>query len=375
MQVFGPNELLADVIRKDLCIGCGACTEICPYFKNYRGRTSMLFSCTNKQGRCYAYCPKAEVDLDELSGLLFGKPYAGNPLGEYRNVRISKAGSGMSTGKFQSGGTVSALITYALREGMIDAAVLTDQDGLIPVSKLVTKPEDVVQFASSKYTAAPTVSALHRAQEQGYRRVCVVGTPCQLTAVAKIRTNPLQKEDFQDPVGLAIGLFCTWALDTRNLLQFLSERVDIHKIQKMDIPPPPAEILIVTLDDGEIEIPLTKIRELIPNSCSICPDMTAEWADLSAGVLEGKPGWNTLIIRTPKGEELVAKAEKAGFLVTADMPEENLEHLAMAAGNKKRRAVQRAVQEGLLNTVGDGRHAAFRMNDSTYRRLHTIEGG
>jgi coenzyme F420 hydrogenase subunit beta len=365
---------VADVLQKDLCIGCGACTELCPYFKNYKGRTSMLFSCTNKQGRCYAHCPKAEVDLDELSGFIFGKPYAGNPLGEYRKVLISKAGPNMSSGKFQSGGTVSALITYALREGMIDAAVLTDQKGLIPVPQLVSKPEDVVHFASSKYMSAPTVSALHQAQEQGYQRVGVVGTPCQLTAIAKIRTNPLRKEDFQDPVGLTIGLFCTWALDTRNLLQFLSERVDIHKIEKMDIPPPPAEILIVTLDDGEIEIPLSEIRELIPNSCSICPDMTAEWADLSAGVLEGKPGWNTLIIRTPKGEELVAKAEKAGFLITGEMRKENLEHLSMAAGNKKSRAIQRAVQEGLLNTSGNVGRAAFRMNDSTYQRLHTMQG-
>jgi coenzyme F420 hydrogenase subunit beta len=220
--------------------------------------------------------------------------------------------------------------------------------------------------------AAPTVSVVHRAQKEGYQRVGVVATPCQLTAIAKIRTNPLQKEDFRDPIGLTIGLFCTWALDTRDLLQFLSAKVDVNKIEKMDIPPPPAEILIVTTADGDLEIPLSEIREQIPNSCSICPDMTAEWADVSAGVLEGNPGWNTLIIRTQKGEELVAKAEKAGFLVTGDMPKENFEHLSMAAGNKKRRAFQQAVQKDLVNTGGDGRRAAFRVNDSTYQKLHTI---
>ena len=67
MRVFGPNELLEDVQKKNLCIGCGACVDLCPYFRNHRGKTAMLFPCTLSEGRCYAGCPRAEVDLDELS--------------------------------------------------------------------------------------------------------------------------------------------------------------------------------------------------------------------------------------------------------------------------------------------------------------------
>ena len=63
MQLFGSNELIEDVHKRNLCIGCGACVDLCPYFKNYKGKTSQLFPCTLEQGRCYAYCPKAEVDI------------------------------------------------------------------------------------------------------------------------------------------------------------------------------------------------------------------------------------------------------------------------------------------------------------------------
>ncbi len=373
MQVFGPNELLADVLKKDLCIGCGACTEICPYFKSYKGRTSMLFSCTRQEGRCHAHCPKAEVDLDELSSFMFGKAYEGSPLGSYQSVVISKAGPEMIPGNFQSGGTVSALMTHALMERQIDAAVLTDWKGLIPVPELITEPGDVTRFASSKYVTAPTVSMFNKSKQLGYKRVGIVGTPCQLTAIAKIRTNPLDREDFEDTAGLTVGLFCTWTLDARDLLKYLSARIDVEKIKKLDIPPPPAEVLTVTTVDDEIELPLSEIRPMIPRACSVCPDMTAEWADVSVGGLEGSPGWNTLIIRTQKGAELISKAEASGFLVTDKMPKESFEHLSMAAGNKKARAFRQAMEDGCLNNKDDG-HAALRVSPTILKEMN-IESG
>jgi coenzyme F420 hydrogenase subunit beta len=57
MPVFGPRELIEDVFKKNLCIGCGACVELCPYFKNYKGQTAMLYPCTLSRGRCFAFCP------------------------------------------------------------------------------------------------------------------------------------------------------------------------------------------------------------------------------------------------------------------------------------------------------------------------------
>jgi coenzyme F420-reducing hydrogenase beta subunit len=41
--------------------------------------------------------------------------------------------------------------------------------------------------------------------------------------------------------------------------------------------------------------------------------MTAEFSDLSVGAVEGIPGWNTVIVRTAKGQELLEGARKAGM--------------------------------------------------------------
>ena len=275
----------------------------------------------------------------------------------------------MITGKFQAGGTVSALMILALQTGMIDSAVLTDRDGLIPVPRLVTQPEEVVTCSTSKYMAAPTISVLNKSAGEGYERIGVVGTPCQVTAVAQMRTNPLGREDFKDPVSLVVGLFCTWAVDTRALISFLSERVDISKIKWMDIPPPPAEVFIVETEDGKVEFPLDEIRTLVPASCNFCPDMTSEWADISVGVLEGRPEWNTLIIRTEKGRELVEKARQEGYLVIEEMPQENLEHLIWAAGNKKKRALIQAKDEGMVNATEDGKRSILRINAQILEKI------
>ncbi len=182
-----------------------------------------------------------------------------------------------------------------------------------------------------------------------------------MTAVAKWRTNPLAREDFADRVSLTIGLFCNWSLDQRLLHSFLAERMDTSRIKGMDIPPPPANVLVVDLGDERVEIPLDEIRPFIPETCGLCPDMTSEWADLSVGMFEGRPGWNTLLVRSQKGIALVAGAVEAGLLITEPMPEINLKHLEQAAGNKKQRAFLRLKERGLLNPSDGNVRALLRV--------------
>jgi len=102
---------------------------------------------------------------------------------------------------------------------------------------------------------------------------------------------------------------------------------------------------------------------LVPAGFHICPDMTAEWTDLSVGVVEGQPEWNTLIVRTDRGRELMERGIAEGWLVTETLPEENLANLTLAEGNKKKRVWAKAKEEGLLNAKGNGERCVLRVND------------
>ncbi len=374
MQIYGPGELLDDVLQTGLCISCGACVHLCPYFATWRGKTAMMFSCDRKQGRCHAFCPKTEVDLDQLSSKANNADYTGAPMGAYQQVFMARAGDKSGGGDFQDGGTVSALVRFALETGRIDAAVLTGRNGLMPSPGLVTHSGEVAAFAGSKYTAAPTLVSLNDGIKQGYGRMGVVGTPCQMTAVAQMRSNPMQDSDFSDPVALTIGLFCTWALDARGLLAFMEKRAPEEEILKIRIPPPPAGILVLETQSRTIEIPLDDIRSLVPEGCRVCPDMTAEWADVSVGAMEGEDGWNTLVVRSEKGLKLAEDAASAGYIVLADFPETSLSHLNTAAAAKKKRAFDRACSQGLVNTEKGGR-AVLRVNKQALEKMISEPGG
>ncbi len=345
MQILGSKELMEQVRNNDLCTVCGGCVGICPYHQAYKGKIAMTFDCDIAEGRCYAHCPRTEVDLEALSHKLFNTAYKEKPLGSYRNISASKAGEKISHSSFQNGGTVSALMTMALEKDMIDAAILTGIEGIIPKPRIVTNPKEVLTCASTKYMATPTVAGLNQGIKDGFERMGIVGTACQLTAVGQMRCNPLNKDGFKDVTALTVGIFCTWALDTRQFLDFLAEQVDINTITGMDVPPPPAEVFIIKTENQTMEIPLDDIRPMIPKGCSYCQDMTAEWSDISVGAFEGKSNWNTLIIRTEKGETLIKMAVEEGYLVLDNFPSSSLDHLTLGAGNKKKRAQETVAKE------------------------------
>jgi coenzyme F420 hydrogenase subunit beta len=367
-QLFGSKELVEDVHKRDLCIGCGACVELCPYFKNYRGKTAQLFPCSLPQGRCFAYCPKAEVDLDALSRRFWNTPYDARPLGVYQTIVAACSGAAMPRAKYQGGGTVSALMVCAMQRGLVDVAALTGRQGMMPAPRLVSRWQDVASAAGSQFMASPTLAGVNMAVRQGYKRIGVVGTPCQMLAVAQMRLNPLEKEEHHVPVALAIGLFCNWSLDTRQLSALLAGRVASDAIRGMDIPPPPANVMIVETDKGMVEIPLSEIKPLIPHTCFTCLDMTSEFADLSVGMYEGRPGWNTLVVRSESGARLVADAQADGLLITEAIPAETIAHLSAAAAAKKERSLRILLQRGLVNTA-NGQRAAVRIPQAAMHRI------
>jgi coenzyme F420 hydrogenase subunit beta len=347
----GLQALEARVTKRDLCTNCGACSSLCPYLRPWQGRIVKVHDCDLTEGRCFAYCPRTEVDLEAIHRAVFNRSYQDLTMGPVRGVLMARSKERKVRRKAQTGGLVSSLMAVALREGLIQAAVLTQRDkGHLPQGRVVRSQEEVLACAGSSYVAGATLEALNRGPWDGTERIGVVGTPCQVLALGKMRAATLEPRTVIDRISLVVGLFCTWALMHGPFLSFLKERVNGAPIGKLDITPPPDRILKVSTKGRVLDIALDEIRPFIRPSCSVCLDMTSELSDLSVGTVEGVEGWNTLLVRTETGEALLGKAEALGAVETRPLPDENLAHLEEASMLKKRRALSALKERGELES-------------------------
>ncbi len=345
MEIKGPLDLEKEVIKADLCTLCGACVGLCPYFRAYKGKVVLIDHCNLAQGRCYAFCPRTPANLEAVNQSTFGTPYPGDALGTHRQVVMAKSLDKYILSKGQYGGVTSTLVAFALKKRMIDGAVLTKREKeLLSSGTLARNKREVLACAGSNYIASPTLEAFNKNVQDSYKNMAAVGIPCQVLAMGKMRLNPLENKNNIEKLGLIIGLFCTWALSYKDFFHFLKKDFPVEKIGKMDIPPPPANILQVELPQGVKSISLDHIRKFVRPTCTVCLDMTAEFSDLSTGAVEGITGWNTVIVRTAKGQELMEEARRARAIEVADMPRANLKHLQEAALLKKKRALENIVK-------------------------------
>jgi len=340
MEIKGPQDLEKEVLKADLCTLCGACVGLCPYFRTYKGKVVLMDNCHLSQGKCYSFCPRTPANLEAINQLTFGRPYPGDALGSFRQVVMAKSLDKTTLAKSQYGGVTSTLVTWALKKGLIDAALLTKREKeLLSGGILARNKRQVLACAGSNYIASPTLEAFNKSAQDSSKNLAAVGIPCQVLAMGKMRIHPLENKNHVEKLSLIIGLFCTWALSYREFFNFLKKELPINKIGKMDIPPPPANIFQCALPDGLKSISLDHIRKFVRPTCAVCLDMTAEFSDLSVGAVEGLAGWNTVILRTARGQELMEEACRARAIEVAEMPQANLEHLQEAALLKKKRAL------------------------------------
>ncbi|MDA8124774.1 MAG: Coenzyme F420 hydrogenase/dehydrogenase, beta subunit C-terminal domain [Deltaproteobacteria bacterium] len=350
----GQKELEAEVIGPGLCTGCGGCVNLCPYQAIYRDKTVTLHPCDLPRGRCYAFCPRTPADLGALREKIAPGTEWTSELGPVRGFFIARAADERLRRHGQHGGTVSALMTLALREGLIDAAVLAEEgEGLLPRAVTIEDPEAVGRSGKSRFVVSPTLAEFNRIARTERRRIGVVATPCQALALAKRRAQPLPAiEDGGEKLQLVVGLFCGWALAWRALSDLLAKKTDPTTITGMDIPPSRYHTLEVYTPTGTVQVSLDAVTPCVRESCRSCDDMTAEYSDLSVGsarLPEGwaeARGWNQIIVRTRRGQDLLELARRTGALEWREVPAGNLEKLQTASAGKKKAAAASRAETG-----------------------------
>jgi coenzyme F420 hydrogenase subunit beta len=348
----GQAALNALVRQPKFCTACGACVQLCPYQAFYHDEVVTLHDCDLNEGRCFAFCPRTPTDLTALRRLLW-EPQATTPeIGPVKGYLIARAADETIRRQAQHGGTVTALMSLALAEGLIDTAVLSEgADHLTQCGVAVQEAAEIRKRGKSKFIAAGTVAAFNRAAQGDAQKIGVVTTPCQALALAKMRLKPFPEKDNNiDKLKLVVGLFCGWTLSWRKFTALLKTRAPLESITGMDIPPGKGQVVLFTKSEPII-LPWAEIDPLVREGCRICLDTTAEFADISVGSArlpedwEHLRSWNQVIVRTETGQALMDLARRKGVLEFREVPASALEELKKAAWNKKKASLKTIVEK------------------------------
>jgi coenzyme F420 hydrogenase subunit beta len=344
-RLFG--NLVTQVVRPNLCSFCGACMAGCPIGVLWPAdeQPTLIGSCALCE-ICYYQCPTVDFPKDDVEIFLHGRTRrADEPFGISRGVFVGRALREEIRNHAQDGGVVTALLTFALENKLIDAAVVTGRDSQWRSKPVVaTKSEEIINNAGTKYTPSPTLLGVRSAiEEYGKTRIGLVGTPCQAKAVRRIQTSPLGNRRLAQAVSLTIGLFCMESYGYNELVEtyFASKGIDALSTTRVGIKK--GSFIAWAGEKELLHVPLREVDAFVRQSCRHCDDFTAEYADVSVGGVGCPSGHSTIITRTEKGLELLRKAEEAGYVELRELKQEEKGYekvVNMAQAKRLRKAIQ-----------------------------------
>ena len=194
-----------------------------------------------------------------------------------------------------------------LETGAVDA-VLTmapdPNDKWKPVPVLVTSADGMAQCRGMRMGYAPLLALLEPARTRGFKRLAVIGIPCQVYAL-----RALEQELGFDRL-YVVGTPCSDNTTTENFHQFLGLLADdSDSITYLEFR---ADYHVeLRFRDGHareipfLQLPISKLPpDFFPMTCRTCVDYTNVLADITVGYMGGA-GEQWLLVRNQRGEELL----------------------------------------------------------------------
>ena len=366
-EVKGFQELVQEVQQKGICGKCGGCVAFCSAGEFHAlsaggDGTPMLVDeakCLHC-GICYLICPQIKALDQELRQKTGWKA----PIGAQRKLLSARAHSRKIRTVATDGGVVSALLAYALKKRLIQAAIVSRRTGPFSREAMVaTSSEELLEAAGSHFdeshpvrafgerytTFSPGAREVKNLGKRDLSRVALVGTPCQIFTIKKMQLlNVLPA----DSIVLTIGLFCmenfSFNSKTRRALEKRMS-ISLAAIQKLNIKD---DVVITTARKEVLHVPFKVMDEFARPACLACTDFANEYADISCGGIGSPDGYTTVLLRTTAGETLYNRAredqavEEPSYRSTGQRREAGTEMMAKIVAATRRKQARAAKTTG-----------------------------
>ena len=204
-------------------------------------------------------------------------------------------------------GIATRIAERLLESGAVDA-VLTmapdPQDRWRPVPVLVTRAEGMAQCRGMRMGYAPLLALLEPARARGFKRLAVIGIPCQVYALRALEaelgferlyvigtpcSDNTTTERFHD--------FLALLSEAPETITYLEFRADYHvELRFAD-----GRMRVVPF----LQLPISKLPgDFFPLTCRTCVDYTNVLSDITVGYMGGE-GEQWLLVRNERGEDLL----------------------------------------------------------------------
>jgi len=355
---------LDQVERAGTCTGCGLCAAVSAGIR----MTSVPPGWARPQqtgpvsaaedAAIAAACPGIVVDERD-------NPHdPQEPLwGPQRFTGVGHATDSLVRHQGSSGGLISALVTYALRSGMVDFIVQVRADPANPMGNITTvsaSADDVLAAAGSRYVASSPLAGLEdwlaRAEADG-SRFAFVGKPCDVAALrARAKADPR----IGARVPLMLAFFCAGIPSTRAVGRILDQlgvaAPDVAAFRfRGDGWPGRAT---ATLHDGSSRSMSYSdswgdiLSKEVQFRCKICADAVGGAADIACAdawygdergypSFEEQDGRSLVMARTATGLDLLEAARTAGAVETSPVPVADIIAMQPGQARRKRQVVSR----------------------------------
>jgi coenzyme F420 hydrogenase subunit beta len=282
---------LAAAVARDLCTDCG-------------------ISRTQDHKRCGRACQFIKPDYPALEARVHGRARDSSRtdelhFGPFR--RMVRASLKVPRENAQWTGITTRIAERLLETKAVDA-ILTmapdPADTWRPVPVIVTSVEGLAHCRGMRMGYAPLLALLEPARAKGYKRIAVIGIPCQVYAL-----RALEQELGFEAITV-IGTPCSDNTTTENFHTFLALLADDPStITYLEFR---ADYHVeLRFSDGRVkeipflQLPISKLPgDFFPLTCRTCVDYTNVLADITVGYMGGE-GEQWLLVRNERGEELV----------------------------------------------------------------------
>ncbi|MBN1795982.1 MAG: Coenzyme F420 hydrogenase/dehydrogenase, beta subunit C-terminal domain [Sedimentisphaerales bacterium] len=354
-----------NIVKSGLCVGCGACAAVCPLRAivlrekaNAGIQPSIDFGVCNNCRLCVEVCPGVGASHNHSNnGYIPELIKSWGPVievwqGFAKDDEIRFAGS--------SGGVVTALALFALKEQNISGVLHTAASCDSPLKNVPVfsrTREELLLASGSRYSPAAPCEKIGLIQEADSG--CVfIGKSCDIQAVEKLKAV---RKGLSDKIKLSIGIFCAGTPTTRGTIELLNnmevQAEDVSSIRYRGNGWPGKTTVKINSEKNTVkQLDYKKawgsvLANHIQSRCLLCPDTTAEFADISCGDAwhvkrdSQNPGCSLILVRTEAGCHFLHQAVKAGYLeVTKVEP-------SVLAQSQKPLLIKRATIWGRLSAL------------------------